>query len=308
MAEAVRFVSAEEVRKVLTYQHLIPVLEDTLKQYSVTKNVKIIQPCKTLIEVKENNGLCLIMPCYSAADNIIATKLVTVFPQNKDIPSHDAAIVVFSSTNGKLLSVIDGTVITAMRTAAVTVIATKYLSVPEPKVLAIIGSGVQARSHFAALTTSFTFSQVNVWSRNKANARMFGDDTGAKVCGTIEEAVKDADVIVTATGSKQPLLMKDWVKAGTHINAVGAPLGECQEVDSELTRSSIVYVEDYEMAHKYSGELGASKAEVFGEIGEVIGGQKQNFRNKNTMFISLGMAIEDCVSAKLVYKNITNNL
>ncbi|GAB1608532.1 ketimine reductase mu-crystallin-like [Argonauta hians] len=308
MAEApVKFISAEEVQTLLTYQQLIPVLEDALKQFSLTKNEKIIQPCKSCIDIKENNGRCYVMPCYSEPDALIATKLVTVFPDNKHVPSHDAAIIVFSGTNGKLLSVMDGTIITAMRTAAVSVVATKYLSVPDPKVLAIIGSGVQAKSHLAALTTAFKFSEVNVWSRNSEHTQKFSDATGAKVCGTAEEAVRDADVIVTATSSKQPVLMKDWIKPGAHINGVGAPKVPSQELDSELMRSSVVYVEDYETAKMHSGDINMGKAEVYAEIGEVIAGQKENFRNKTTMFISLGMAIEDCVSAKLVYKNMMSD-
>lgn len=301
-----RFITAEEISKVLKYEDLIPIIEMTLRDYSEGKGTTIMQPSKTLIDIKEHNGFCLVMPCYSQPDKIIATKLVTVFPDNVDIPSHDAAILLFDSTNGKLLSLMDGVYITAMRTAAVSAVATKFLSPLQPQTLAILGAGVQARSHYKALTFLYNFKKVKVWSRRRITAETLSSEIGAEACDSIEEAVLDADIIVTVTTATQPILKAEWVKKGAHINAVGACKPTWQELDPALMQSSMVYVEDTDIAKNGSGDIINSKAEIYAEIGEVIAGSKVGYRSKTTIFKSLGMAIEDSVSAKLVYQKFSN--
>lgn len=303
---SLRFISAEEISGVLKYDDLIPTIEMALKDYSEGKGSKMVQPDKTLIDVEEHNGFCLVMPCYSQPNQIIATKLVTVFPDNVEIPSHDAAIVLFDSTNGKLISIMDGVYITAMRTAAVSAVATKFLGPLQPETLAILGAGVQAKSHYKALTTLFSFKKVKVWSRKRSSAEKLSSEINAEACDTVEEAVLDADVIVTVTSAMEPILKAEWVKKGAHINAVGACKPNWQELDPVLMQSSRVYVEDIDMAKKGSGDIILSKAEIYAEIGEVIQGTKDGLRCETTVFKSLGMAIEDSVSAKLVYQKIFN--
>ncbi|KAK3089442.1 hypothetical protein FSP39_003629 [Pinctada imbricata] len=293
----VKLVSAAEVKNVLTFKDLIPLMENALKKFS---EKKIEQPVRTVIPVRESNGFLGIMPAYSSQDQALAAKLVTFFPHNTDVPTHNAVIVVFNTSTGVPEMLMDGEVITTMRTAAVSAVATKHLcSVEEPR-LAILGSGVQARSHYQALSTLMKFKDVRIWSRTSANAESLSKELGCTSCNSAEEAVKDADVIITVTSSSKPVLMKEWVKPGAYINAVGACRPDWHEIDPALMNSAVLYVDSRNAALKESGDVILAKAEIYAEVGEVISGQKEVVKGKTTLFKSLGLAIEDVMSAKLV--------
>ncbi|KFQ29963.1 Ketimine reductase mu-crystallin, partial [Mesitornis unicolor] len=246
-----------------------------------------------------------VMPAYSAADDALATKLVTFYEHKKDpsVPSHQATILLFNPTNGHLKAVLDGTVITAKRTAAVSAIATKLLMPPFAEVLCILGAGVQARSHYDIFTELFIFKEVRIWNHNKDKAVKFANSVNGpvKVCSSVQEAVTGADVIVTVTMATTPILFGEWVKPGAHVDAVGASRPDWRELDDELMKNCVLFVDSREAACVESGDVILSGAEVFAELGEVLNGTKPALPEKTTVFKGLGMAVEDTVAAKFVY-------
>uniref|UniRef100_A0A0B7A802 Ketimine reductase mu-crystallin n=1 Tax=Arion vulgaris TaxID=1028688 RepID=A0A0B7A802_9EUPU len=296
------FISADTVKNILDYPSLIQVIESALGHFSKRNEVGIIQPVRTAIHVRKNEGYFGCMPVYSEMDNILCTKLVSFFVQNKDIQTHHAVILVFSADTGAPRAIMDGDIITSRRTAAASAVATKHLGCENPKILAILGSGVLARTHYDALSQLFKFEEVRIWNHRFEGAQKLAAEIGEKcvASASVEEAVLDADVIVTVTSSKVPVLKAQYVKTGAHINAVGACRPDWSEVDPELMKSAIIYTDSFEGALKESGDILLAKAEVYAEIGEVINGTKEGKRDQVTVFKSLGIAIEDAVAAKLV--------
>ncbi|XP_070580653.1 ketimine reductase mu-crystallin-like isoform X1 [Ptychodera flava] len=303
MTNLPKYITMESVRQVLKMADLIPVIEKAMGDFSKGEEGGVVQPVRTVVPVKEHNGFLGSMPGYSSQDNALATKLVCFYPGNaeKGLQTHMANIVLFDASNGSIKSIMDGEVITSMRTAAASAVATKYLASKESKILCILGAGEQAGSHYQALHQICNFQEVRVWSRTISRAQKFAAEYKSTVCETAEEAAKDADVIVTVTMSTKPILEHSWVKPGAHVNCVGACRPDWQELSSELMQKSVVYVDSREAAMKESGDVLISKAEVYAEIGDLVNGTKEASRDKTTVFKSLGMAVEDVVSAKLVY-------
>jgi ornithine cyclodeaminase/alanine dehydrogenase-like protein (mu-crystallin family) len=198
-----------------------------------------------------------------------------------------------------------------MRTAAVSAAATKLLAPKDSKILAILGSGVQARSHFEALSLVRKFEEIRVWSQSKANAEKFAKEIGARSTSA-EEAVRGADVVVTVTSSQTPVLRGAWLKHGAHVNAVGACRPDWRELDDDAVRNNVVFVDSREAAMKESGDLILSGAKIYAELGEAFAGKidppspgsgvASNRASETTIFKSLGMAVEDVASALLVYR------
>ncbi|XP_074866816.1 ketimine reductase mu-crystallin isoform X2 [Carettochelys insculpta] len=253
---------------------LIPSLEAALANFSSGAEGGVVQPMRTVVPVQKYGGFLGVMPAYSARDDTLTTKLV-----------------------------MDGSVITAKRTAAVSAIATKFLMPADAEVLCILGAGVQAYSHYELFTEQFSFKEVRIWNRTKENAVKFARSVKGpvRVCSSAQEAVTGADVILTVTVARTPILFGEWIKPGAHINAVGASRPDWRELDDEAMKNSVLYVDSREAAQNESGDVILSGAEIFAELGEVIKGTKPALPEKTTVFKSLGMAIEDTVAAKLVY-------
>uniref|UniRef100_A0A8D0L3G9 Ketimine reductase mu-crystallin n=1 Tax=Sphenodon punctatus TaxID=8508 RepID=A0A8D0L3G9_SPHPU len=284
---------------------LIPPLETALANFSSGPEGGVVQPLRTVVPVEKYNGFLGVMPAYSAVDDALTTKLVTFYENMKDtsVPSHQATVFLFDPRNGTLKAVIDGTVITAKRTAAVSAIATKFLKPAVADVLCILGAGVQAHSHYEIFTELFSFKEVKIWNRSREKAETFAQSVKgpAQVCSSAQEAVTGADVIITVTMATTPILFGSWVKSGAHINAVGASRPDWRELDDDVMRNSVLYVDSREAALTESGDVILSGAEIFAELGEVVKGTKPALSEKTTVFKSLGMAIEDTVAAKLVF-------
>ena len=194
----------------------------------------------------------------------------------------------------------DGRLITEMRTAAVSAAATKLLASPDAKVLAILGSGVQARSHVEALQLVRQFEEIRVWSPTLEHAKRFAQEIGATAMSA-EEAVRDADVIVTVTSSKTPVLNGDWLKPGCHVNAIGACRPDWRELDDQAMQKNVVFVDSREGAMRESGDVILSGAKIYAELGEAFAAKVPARANETTIFKSLGMAVEDIAAATLVY-------
>ncbi|KYO30619.1 ketimine reductase mu-crystallin [Alligator mississippiensis] len=300
------FLGAAEVERLLQRaSDLVAPLETALANFSRGPAGGVVQPVRTVVPVPEHGGFLGVMPAYSAEDDALTTKLVTFYEHQEDssVPSHQATVLLFDPRNGSLRAVLDGSVITAKRTAAVSAIATKLLMPPSAEVLCILGAGVQAHSHYDIFTELFSFKEVRMWNRTKENAVKFaGSVTGpVQVCSSAQEAVIGADVIITVTMATTPILFGEWVKPGAHINAIGASRPDWRELDDVVMKNSVLYVDSREAALTESGDVILSGAEIFAELGEVVKGTKPALCGKTTVFKSLGMAIEDTVAAKLVY-------
>ena len=284
------------MRQHLRMADLIPAMEKALSDFSAGK---VIQPVRSVITVDPPGGFFGMMPALAER---LGIKLVTFYPSNAKlgVPTHMATIFLADPSTGAPLAVMDGRLITEMRTAAVSAVATKLLASPEARVLAILGSGVQARSHVEALRLVRQFDQVRVWSPTAAHAEKFAEEIGAKAMSA-EKAARDADVVVTATNSKTPILRGAWLKPGCHVNAVGACRPDWRELDDEAM-ADVLFVDSREAALKESGDVILSGAQIYAELGEALAGKVPLRPNETTIFKSLGMAVEDIAAALLVYR------
>jgi alanine dehydrogenase len=284
------------VEELLRMEEVIPAMERALSEFS---SGKVVQPVRTMLPVDEHQGFLGLMPAYTGA--ALGTKLVAFYPRNTEVPTHHATILLFKPETGEPLVTMDGRLITEVRTAAVSAVATQHLASPDASVLALIGSGVQAHSHLEALRLVRGFREVRVWSPRRAAA--FAKEHGVRAATSAEEAVRGADVVVTATTSPTPVLSGGWLSPGTHINAVGAPRPDWRELDDEVLERSKVYVDSREAALEESGDVIAA-GKIFAEIGEVVSGAKPGRQSAEeiTLFKSLGLAVEDVATAELVYQ------
>jgi thiomorpholine-carboxylate dehydrogenase len=286
------------VRRVLRYEDLIGAMERALIDFSAGK---VLQPVRSILPAEAHHGFFGIMP--AVYHNIMGAKLVTVFPKNAGtlLPTHQAIIVVLNATNGQPVAVLDGRLITEMRTAAVTAVATKYLSTTDARKLAILGSGVQAKAHYAALQTVRHFDEVSVWSRNSSHAQKLAAEIGATATSA-EGAVRKADVVVTVTSAEEPILRGEWLKKGTLLNAVGAVGLTRRELDTAAMQGAVV-VDSRQAAAAESGDIAFAGVKVYGELGEILAGKLATPSAGHVVFKSLGLAVEDLAAASLVLES-----
>jgi ornithine cyclodeaminase/alanine dehydrogenase-like protein (mu-crystallin family) len=294
------FLNEEHVRKHLQMAQLIPAMEKALMEFSAAK---VTQPVRSVIKVEPIGGFLGLMPALTPEG--LGLKAVTFYPSNaqRGIPTHMATIFLVDPETGAPLAIMDGRLITEARTAAVSAAATKLLTPPDAKILAILGSGVQAHSHVEALRLVRNFEEIRVWSVNHEHAERFAKEIGATAMSA-EEAVCGADVIVTATNSKTPVLKGAWLKSGCHVNAIGACRPDWRELDDEAM-SNVVFVDSREGALKESGDMILSGAQIYAELGEALAGKIPSRAKETTIFKSLGMAVEDIAAAMLVYRSAT---
>jgi ornithine cyclodeaminase/alanine dehydrogenase-like protein (mu-crystallin family) len=293
------FLNEEQVREHLRMIELIPTMEKALIDLSAGR---VIQPVRSMISIDPPGGFLGLMPAFTPDG--LGLKAVTFYPSNAErgIPTHMATIFLVDPQTGTPLAIMDGRLITEMRTAAVSAAATKLLASPSAKVLAILGSGVQARGHVEALRLVRQFEEIRVWSPTFEHAKRFAQEIGTTTTSA-EEAVRDADVIVTVTSSKTPVLKGDWLKAGCHVNAIGACRPDWRELDDAAMKRSVVFVDSREGALKESGDVILSGAKVYAELGAALAGKVPSRANETTVFKSLGMAVEDIAAAALVYQS-----
>ena len=275
-----------QVRSVLRMEDLIPTMERALIDFSTGR---IAQAVRELLPVEPHGGYFAAMP--AAGESAMGAKLVTSYPGNaaKGLSTHLAIIVLFRPENGEPLAMMDGRLITEMRTAAVSAVATRALAAPDASVLAILGSGVQARSHVEALRLVRDFEEIRVWGRTPEHTERFAAEVGAKVMSAAE-AVRDADVVVTATSAIEPVLKGAWLKPGVHVNAVGWRGHKSRELDDDAMGNLIV-VDSRAAALREAGEVILSGAAIHAELGEVLAGSKSVPSGVTTVFRSVGLAV-----------------
>ncbi|MDH3233732.1 MAG: ornithine cyclodeaminase family protein, partial [Alphaproteobacteria bacterium] len=262
------FLDEEAVRRLLDMDELIGAMERALIDYSAGR---FTQPDRQLLEVAPYGGFFAAMPAVGKA---VGVKLVSFYPGNADLgkPTHLALILLFRPETGEPLAMMDGRLITEMRTSAVSAAVARKVAAEDARVLAILGAGVQARTHFDALTRVRRFDDVRIWARSDEKARLLADEIGARAMG-VEEAVRDADVVVTATSAKEPILQGAWLKPGALVTAVGWNTNRGRELD-DAAMQNLVIVESRQGTANESGNIRGSGAEIFAEAGEVLAGEK----------------------------------
>jgi ornithine cyclodeaminase/alanine dehydrogenase-like protein (mu-crystallin family) len=288
--------SEQDVLEMLTMRECIAVMEDALAGLA---RGEADQPLRSLIRPDKAPGFLGLMPSYRRGEkSYFGLKEVCVFPGNpaRGLDTHLGGVLLHSGETGELLAIVNASTITAIRTAAVSAVATKLLAREDAHVLTIIGTGVQGESHRESIPLV----------REIKDLRMIGKGENA------ESAVRDADIIVTATNSKEPVLRREWLKPGVHINAVGSSIASARELDGATVAAASLFVDRRESTVNESGDYlfalreGAIRGEqhIRAEIGEILAGKAKGRTKPDeiTLFKSLGLAIEDLASAAFLYE------
>lgn len=312
----VLIVNQSEVRRLLPMDECIDVMAEAL---AALAREEAILPLRTILWLPDKIGALGTMPSYLANINAMGLKVISVFPGNHgtEYDSHQGAVLVFETTHGQLLALIDASAITAIRTAAVSGVATRLLARADAQSLAILGSGVQAKTHLAAMMQSRAVTSARVWSRNAEHSQHFAERESQRygipvtAAGSVEEAVEGAEIICTTTAAREPILNGEWIASGTHINAVGSSVPFTRELDTTAVRNARLYVDRRESTLNEAGDFLIAKKEgaigddhMVGEIGELLLGTVEGRRTPDeiTLFKSLGLAVEDLAAANHVYR------
>ncbi len=312
----IRILSHREVRKLLPMGECIDVMKRTLE---ATARGEAVNPLRTALRFPDGSGLLGLMPAYLGSPRCAGIKVVTVMPGNHgtEYDSHQGVVLLFEVENGRPLAMMDGSTITGIRTAAVSGLATRLLAREDATTLAILGSGIQARTHLAAMKAVRGLTAVRVWSRSKENARRFAERESRRhgipveTAGSAREAVAGAEIICTTTSSREPVLSGEWISPGAHINAVGACLPNCRELDTAAVARARLFVDRRESAFNEAGDSLIPKREgaiedahILGEIGEILLGQVRGRVSADdiTLFKSLGIGVEDLGAAYYIHQ------
>lgn len=276
-------------------------------------------PLRQIVRLANGRDAFALMPAVLQQPSAIGAKVITVVPGNDATPydSHQGAVLLFEAELGRLIAILDASSITGLRTAAVTAVATRALSRPESRTLALLGAGVQAVTHLESISVVRQLDEVRVWSRSGTRAHELArraSSHGARivVCDSVQRAVDGADIVCTVTSSREPVLRGEWITPGTHINAVGASLATSRELDSAAVANARLYVDRRESAMNEAGDFLVPKSEglfgdehIVGEIGELLVDppriQGRRSTTEITLFKSLGLAIEDVAAAQRIY-------
>ncbi len=319
----VLMINQREVRQLLPMDECMDVMADTLKTLA---EGNAILPLRPVMWLPEKVGALGMMPSYLGSIGMMGLKVVSVFPGNHgtEYDSHIGAVMLYETKHGQLLAIVDASEITAIRTAAVSGVATQTLAKQNAGDLTIFGSGIQAKSHLAAMLVARDIRRVRVWSRNGEKAKAFAEreskryDIVVEAIADAEAAVDGADIICTTTSSPKPVLKGDWLKAGVHINAVGSSVAFTRELDTAAMVKAKLFVDRRESTLNEAGDFLFPKKEgainddhIKGEIGEVLLGRVKGreLDSEITVFKSLGLAVEDVASAHHIYtKALAQNM
>ncbi len=273
-------------------------------------------PLRSVMMPPGANGFMGLMPAWRGGDQpAFALKAICLIPANpaRGLDAHQGIVTLFDADTGVPTAILDASAVTAIRTAAVTAVATRLLAREDAKVLAIIGAGVQARSHLVALAPIRRFAEVRIYAPAQAHSRAVADEFEIAVAGSAEEAVRGADVVLTVTSSREPVIRREWLADGTHVNAIGASTPAWRELDVETVAASALFADSRESLRNEAGEFrdaleqGAIPGEehVRAELGEVLAGLRPGRQNDTelTLFRSLGLAVEDLAAAQLAVRN-----
>jgi alanine dehydrogenase len=293
--------SEGQVRELLDLDALVDALASAHAELSAGK---ASMPPRIAAFGRED-GLLGAMPSYLPSTGLVC-KLVTLFPRNRDRHTHQALICVFDPDNGAPVALMDGTYITATRTAAGSALATRLLARENARVLAVLGSGVQARTHADALRRVRSFDEVRLASRDSARAAALADELGATAAASFEEAIRGADVVAATTHATEPIVLREWLSPGVHVNSVGANPAGRGEIDPAIVRDALVAVESRSstLAPPPAGapEFLDGAPEDVVELGELVSGTRPGRTSEDqiTLYKSVGVAVQDAAAASLV--------
>lgn len=303
-----------DVERLLPMAECVDVMADAL---AATTRGEALMPLRQVLRLHSGRDAFAVMP--AVLRDAIGAKVITVFPGNDTTPyeSHIGVILYFDDTHGRLLSIIDASSVTAIRTAAVSGLATRLLANPGASRLAILGAGVQAMTHLESMCAVRPIARVAVWSRSEDRRAHFAQWARGRFaldvipCSTAEETVRGAEIVCTVTSSREPVLKGAWLSPGVHINAVGASIASARELDSEAVVQSLLYVDRRESAMAEAGDFLIPRDEgeidnthIRGELGELVLGRApgRTDASQRTLFKSLGLAVEDVASARFIYE------
>ena len=315
----VLLINKQEVSDILSMEACIELMTGIFKTLADGQS---IQPLRQAMWLPDKSGLLGMMPAYVNDTKVMGIKVVSVFPGNhsKGLSSHQGAVLLFEGETGQMYAIIDGDRVTGIRTAAASAVATRLLAREDTEELVILGSGEQALRHLEAMLLVRNIKRVKVWSRNHEHALKFvklqsaNYEVNIEAIEIVKDAVAHADIICTATSAKEPVLRSEWVRDGTHINAVGACTAGARELDSELVVRSKLFTDKRESLFNESGDyLFPMKEGLFGEehlkgeLGELLLGSKPARETVEdiTLFKSLGLAVEDLAACHYIYEKAT---
>jgi ornithine cyclodeaminase/alanine dehydrogenase-like protein (mu-crystallin family) len=304
---SVLVLSEHDVRELLDMESCVAAMEDVLARLA---RGELTNPLRTIM-LPPGPAAFGLMPAHRGGETpYFALKEIVVNPENsaRGLDPHQGAVLLHDGVTGVLIAVLNASPITEIRTAAVSGVATKLLSRPDARTVAILGSGIQGRSHVDAMQTVLDDPIIKIWSRNPAHAEALALETHSVVAATIEEALDGADIVCTATASKEPIVELGWLAPGTHINAAGASMKTSRELSSETVAAATLFVDRRESTLNESGdylfavaEQGIGPGHIVAELGDVLVGTHPGRRDDNelTLFKSLGIASEDLAAAEL---------
>lgn len=308
---AMLVLNQREVEELLDMEGCIDAMEGAL---AALARGEVDMPLRFIFSPVDDPTLIGLMPAHRSGDApLYSLKTVCVFPDNpkRGLDAHQGTVTLFDGETGVVRALLNASAVTAIRTAAVSGVATRLLAREDVKTLGILGAGVQARSHVEAMRAVRPFERVVAYSPTAEHARAFAEEVGAEVADSPEAAVREADVVVTATSSVEPVLERDWLKPGTHVNAVGGRPPRMVELDPATIAESGFFVDRRESTENEAGDYLRALEEgaigpdhIRGEIGEVLIGAKPGRRDDEeiTVFRSMGLAVEDLAAAEYVLR------
>jgi ornithine cyclodeaminase len=305
----------DQVSKLLPMNECVSVMEETFKTLA---RGDALQPLRQAVWIPQKTAALGLMPSYLGSPRAIGAKVVTFFPENRDtrFESHQGAVLLFECENGQLLAVVDASSLTAIRTGAVSAVATRALAKSNASSLAILGSGAQASIHIEAMSIVRPIKTVRVWSRNPDHARRFAErETSLRgilvePASSVREAVAGCQIVCTTTAATSPILLGKWLEPGVHVNAIGASTPPFRELDSEAVMKARFFVDRRESTVNESDDFRVPRKEgligddhIKGELGEVLLGRVGGRASDGdvTIFKSGGLAIEDLAAAHYIY-------
>ncbi len=294
-----------QVEELLTMPDCIELMEETLVALA---RGELYQPLRSVVRPPGADGFMGLMPAHRGGENpAFGLKVVCIFPGNpaRGLDAHQGAVVLFDGETGEVRAIVNASAITAIRTAAVSAVATRALARDDARTLAILGAGVQAESHLEAMRALHAWERIVVWSRTREHAERLG----VEVADTAEEALGDADVVCTTTTAREPVVRRAWLKQGAHVNAVGSSIPTTRELDTATVADAALFVDRRESTLNEAGDYLFAAAEgaigpehIRAELGEVLAGSAEGRRSPDelTVFKSLGLAVEDLACAQFL--------
>lgn len=312
----VLIINQEEVRRLLPMAACVDLMEKTLRTLAAGDAA---QPLRSAMWLPDESGLLGLMPAYLGGDvAMMGVKAISVMMgHHGDGDSHQGTVTLFDREDGRPLAIVDARAITAIRTAATSAVATRLLARPDSADLAILGSGVQARSHLAAMLAVRPLRRIRVWSRTRAHAQAYGEWAAAEhgvtveISATAQDAVSGATIICTVTAAPEPVVRGAWLAPGAHINAVGSSVPFTRELDTAAVAGARLFVDRRESTLNEAGDFlfpqeeGAiDEGHIQAEIGDVLLGRAPGRETTDdvTLFKSLGLGVEDVAAAHFVYR------